>query len=543
MKKILTLLGILLLSLTLAACQQTTDPKDNDNNDDDMSWKKEYDMVDTSPHFEENVDVCYQIFPISYADSNNDGYGDLQGITNNLDYLSETLNVDCLWLNPIHPSNTYHKYDVIDYYAIDDRLGTLDDYETLLEEAETRGIKVLMDFVVNHTADDHPWFINSRSSKESDYRDWYIWNDLSDKAAYPSQDGWYFDNGEYYYASFWDQMPELNLDNPEVREELKSIATFWLDKGVDGFRIDAAKHLYDLNEYPRGTNLLEENTGFFKELNAHIKSINPDSFIVGEIWSESSSYIGNFYEGMDSTFNFPLSEAIIDGLLTGTATPITDVMVDLDAEYSETRETYIDSIFLTNHDQNRIIDQLNGNLEKAQLAAAINFTLPGISWVYYGEELGMTGVKPDESIRQPFIWGEDDPRNVQGQSGGIADWNPYNAALDGVIKQLANTSSMLNHYQTLITLKQTNQALAHGDFMMVNNDHSRLLAYLMVADNQTLLIIHNMSQLEQSVSHTLSTHTVLYGSDTINLTDSMLTLDPLESVVIEIDETDVTLTE
>ncbi len=544
MKKIKLVLLSLLLVFTLTACKEEETPPVDEPDEPDMSWKIEYDMVDVSPYFEENVDVCYQIFPISYADSNGDGYGDIKGITENITYLSETLNVDCIWLNPVNPSPTYHKYDVLDYYGIDAQLGTMEDYEELLNVAEEHGIKVLMDLVVNHTSFDHPWFVNARSSKESDYRDWYIWNDLTDKEKYPSSDGWYFNNGEYYYASFWDRMPELNMDNPEVREEMKNIATFWLEKGVDGFRIDAAKHLYDLNEYPRGTNLLKENRLFFREFNDHIKSVNPDSFMVGEIWSESSSFIGYFYEGMDSTFNFPVAEAIMDGLLGGTSGEIIDTLEESMVEYGAVRDDYIDSFFLTNHDQNRILDTLSYDLDKMMLAAHINFTMPGISWIYYGEELGMTGMKPDESIRQPFKWSEDSVYNATGKTGGIANWNTRNVELDGVEEQLLNEESLLNMYIDLITLKKENSALSDGVLRLVEYDGSRLLVFIRESNDQTLLVIHNMSQVAQTFTENIGGFEVVYGLENINIVDQdTMMIDPLETLVIEISDEDVVISQ
>jgi len=544
MKKLTILLLAFVLVLSLSACKEETEEPNDHNDGPDMSWKIEYEMVDTSPYFNEQVDVCYQIFPISYADSNNDGYGDLKGITENISYLSDTLGVDCIWLNPVNPSNTYHKYDVLDYYGIDPQLGTMEDYEELLEVAEEHGIKVLMDLVINHTSYHHPWFINARSSKESEYRDWYIWNDLTDRELYPSKDGWYFNNGEYYYASFWDQMPELNMDNPEVREEFEKIATFWLEKGVDGFRIDAAKHLYDLNEYPRGTNLLYENRMFFRQFNDHIKSINPDAFMVGEIWSESASFIGYFYEGMDSAFNFPVSEAILEGLRGGSSSAIQEALADTMDEFGQVREDYIDSFFLTNHDQNRILDELSYNMEKMRLAAHINFTMPGISWIYYGEELGMTGVKPDESIRQPFKWGEESMYNAQGMPGGIASWTSDNVSLAGVEEQKLDEESLLNLYIDLIALKKNNSALREGNLSFIEHNGSRLLVFVRESEDQRLLVIHNMSQVDQVFTENIAGDTLLYGDSFLSIIDEdTMRIDALSTVIFEVTEEGIVLSE
>jgi alpha-amylase len=294
MKKIWMLLTMLLFIIGLTACQKDpTDPTIPIETPVD-DWKIVYDIVDSSPHFLNEVSVCYNIFPIAFADSNGDGLGDLRGITENMDYLSDILDVDCIWLNPINPSPTYHKYDVTNYYGIDPQFGNMSDFEALIAAADVAGIKILMDLVINHTSSEHPWFINSTLGPAATYRNWYVWNDLADREAFPNRTGWYMNNGMYYYASFWSEMPELNFDNPDVREEIKNITTFWLEKGVGGFRIDAARHLYDINEYPRGTPTNRENINYFREFNYHVKSINPDAFVVGEVYVNSSSFVAGF---------------------------------------------------------------------------------------------------------------------------------------------------------------------------------------------------------------------------------------------------------
>ena len=298
MKKILLVVLTLIFTMSLIACEKEVEPEPDPDPVVDMSWKLDYDMVDSSPDFLANVSVCYQIFPISWADSNDDGYGDLNGITENISYLADTLNIDCIWINPINVSPSYHKYDVVDYYDIDPQFGTLEDFENLLEVAGDNDIRVLMDLVINHTSTANPWFIDSASSVDSDFRDYYVWNDLKDRTVYPSKSGWSYTNGMFYYASFWSEMPELNFDNQDVRIEIENILEFWLNKGVDGFRIDAAKHLYDTNEYPSGTATFRENVNYFREFNYFVKQINPDAFIVGEIASPSPSFVDNFLEGM-----------------------------------------------------------------------------------------------------------------------------------------------------------------------------------------------------------------------------------------------------
>ncbi|MFW5894581.1 MAG: alpha-amylase family glycosyl hydrolase, partial [Bacillota bacterium] len=232
MKKLLIITTLSFFSLLLVGCS------------DEPEYQK------TAGDYQE-VDSCYQIFPIAYSDGNGDGMGDLEGIMDKADYLTDTLDVDCVWLTPVNESPSYHKYDVVDYYSIDEQFGDEETYEEFLDTMEENDIKVLMDFVINHTSYQHPWFEDARSDEDSEYRDYYVWSDEEAlDEDYNSKEGWVAHGDEYYFASFWDQMPELNYENEDVREEIKEIASYWLDKGVDGFRIDAARHIYDRNEFP-----------------------------------------------------------------------------------------------------------------------------------------------------------------------------------------------------------------------------------------------------------------------------------------------------
>lgn len=567
MKRLIYLLFILLLMMVSVACSQTTTeitapittlttrttlppttmaPTTTTTltpttTTQDMSWKIVYDAVETSPYFLDTVSACYQIFPISFADSNQDGYGDINGITENILYLKDTLGVDCVWINPVNPSPSYHKYDVTDYYGIDPQLGTMADYEALLDVAETNGIKVLMDLVINHSSFNHPWFVDSRSQIDSEYRDYYMWNDLSNKTLYPSKTNWYFYGSEYYYASFWDQMPEFNFDNPDVRQEMKDIAEFWLEKGVDGFRIDAAKHIYNVGEYPSGYPTLAENVNFFKEFNAFIKSVNPNAFMVGEVADVSATYIARYYEGMDSAFNFAYAADLIQALQnTYDNGVITDLITARNA-YALKRASFIDSLFLSNHDQIRIMDALGQDEDKTKLAMRILFTLPGISWIYYGEELGMTGVKPDESIRQPFKWGYSSEYNTTGKPGGISGWNSYNQVLPGVIEQDGVDGSMLDAYQEMIALKKNDSVLRQGDLQTVLKSDSGIIAFVREYEETKYLVIHNLSINAKVIAHNLSGYELIYESGGWTAGETDFNLPGRASLIVEFTDTDVQL--
>lgn len=528
MKKLLLLPLTLLLLGTLAACGGDDTPE----------------MADTSQTLSNDVSTCYQIFPISFADSNDDGYGDLNGITENADYIADTLDVDCVWLNPINPSPSYHKYDVTDYYGIDEQFGTMEDFEAFLDVMHENDILVLTDFVINHTSYDHPLFESARDDGE--YRDWYRWNDFENsEEEYPSMDGWHRHGDSYYYASFWDQMPELNYENEAVREEIKSIATYWLeDIGVDGFRIDAARHIYDKNEYPSGTDVDELNIEWFLEFNDHVKSINEDAIVLSEVWVENSSYIADFYEGMDTTFNFQTATDIIDAVATTRDNDMVENLVEAREAYGEVREDFVDSMFLTNHDQNRIMSQLSENEDKARLAANILFTLPGVSWVYYGEEIGMNGQKPDESIRQPFKWGGDSDYTTEAKPNGINAWGDHNTAIDGAMDQLDDEDSLLNHYRELISLKRSDDTLRNGDIVALeDSDHGNALesendvmAYLRTDEDNTYIVIHHLGGSPSTITHSLSDYSVVHSSDDHTENDGSIELQNQASIILKIND-------
>ncbi len=350
--------------------------------------------------------IYYEIFVRSFADSDGDGIGDLRGLMGALDYLNDgnddtdtDLGVNGIYLMPVNVSPSYHKYDVTDYYDIDPEYGTLEDFEHFLGEAHKRGIRVIMDLVINHTSKGHPWFRESSSSEGSPYRDYYNWADdtmegYNVKAVLPSGSRlWHSLNESHYYGYFWDGMPDLNYDNPQVRKEVRDIAHFWLNKGVDGFRLDAAMHIYGIYEKPVGTKLPLKNIEWWSEFRRSAEEVKEDVYLVGEVWDKAYA-AAPYYEGFDSLFNFDLGEGIITSLHTGSAAAVSSKgfsqwLYDKYETYRSKKPDFIDAPFLTNHDQDRIMDRLRGNVEKAKLAANIYMTLPGNPYIYYGEEIGM----------------------------------------------------------------------------------------------------------------------------------------------------------
>ena len=471
-----------------------------------------------------DIGVCYQIFVISFADSNNDGLGDLNGITAQLDYLSD-LNVQCLWLTPIHPSSSYHKYDVLDFYNIDPDFGTLADFDRLIEEAAARDIIVLMDLVLNHTSKDHPWF----RERPEFYR--LISKDHPD---YARSNYWYSHNGLQYYAYFWDQMPELNLDDPVVREATFDIARFWLNRGVGGFRLDAVRHFFDSTEYPIRTNTLQQNILYLKEFNEVVKTINPAAIVVAEVWSAAEA-VARYLPGIDSAFNFDLATAILTTVASSSDNSSTDVVgnfLNIKAFYDEQNTPYHDSLFLTNHDQDRVMSLLDNNPSKAKLAANIMFTLPGVSWIYYGEELGMRGARTasftDAERRQPMPW-------QTSFQVALVDGYP----LEFANQQLAPGNDMFLHYQTITALK-SDPVIRLGEVGRVTKTQRHFLAYTLTYDQTSYLVVHNLSSSERILYVDVDV-SVLHDINAGINEGSEMTMQPYSTVIFEVQTREITL--
>lgn len=465
-------------------------------------------------NIENKYGVYYEIFVRSFADSNGDGIGDLKGLTSRLDYLNDgdpstnsDLGVDGIWLMPVNTSPSYHKYDVTDYYNIDPDYGTLEDFRIFMSEAHKRGIKVIMDLVINHTSSQNPWFTESKKSDDNLYRDYYSWvkegqagYNLSGTSSWGST-VWHKSGGSYYYGIFWDQMPDLNYDNPKVRADVKKVAKFWLDNGVDGFRLDAAMHIYGAFENPVGTNLRDKNVQWWNEFGAAAEEVNPDTYLVGEV-TDKPFGIAPYYKSLDSLFDFDLGEGIIKVVNSGTATAVSSNgfatwLEEIYAGFAKVEPNFLDAPFLTNHDQNRSLGRLGNDLSKAKLAADIYLTLPGNPFIYYGEEIGMLGAKPDERIREPFIWsGKPDAFQTSWESA-ISNKETRPADV-----QQKDPGSLLNHYGKLIRLRHSSEALMKGDFKPLDTGSRYTVAYSRTFDEggikDSVIVLHNLSSEKQT---------------------------------------------
>lgn len=479
----------------------------------------------------------YEIFVRSFADGNGDGIGDFKGLTSKLDYI-KSMGFTGIWLMPCFASPSYHGYDITDYYSINPDYGTMEDFDEFLAEAKQLDIAVILDLVINHTSSQSEWF-NASLDPESPYRNWYQWSDGTDVNLNASFNGNKVWNayGDYYYAGlFWDQMPDLNLDNPDVRAEMKNIAKFWLDKGVSGFRLDAAMHVYNVCELPVGApSATDSNLKWWSEFADYCREVDPNCYLVGEVWDAPTTRTP-YAAALDSVFHFNMGEMlariITEGKCTNNVFP-DSMRIEYD-RLAEADPNAINAIFLSNHDQTRISTALRNDPQNLKLAASVYLTIQGLPFVYYGEELGMIGGKPDENIRTPFLWGEDDPT--------LTTWynSVYNAKVADFTKQVTDDDSLLNHYGKLIRLRAAMPALFAGILEPVDPKNNALMAYTMTAYDETggitqrALIVHNLSSepqtTELSGEGNLKFATVTEG---LIMDNSSVTLPPKCSVIIE----------
>ena len=430
--------------------------------------------------------VFYEIFVRSFYDSDGDGIGDINGIIEKLDYLNDgdpnttdDLGIGGIWLMPIMPSPTYHGYDATDYYDIEPDYGTLEDFERLIEEAHKRGIRIIIDYVMNHCSNEHPWFIESLNPSSS-YRNWFIWRDINPGFSGPwGQQVWHNRNGKWYYGLFWSGMPDLNYDSRALRDEMLNITEFWLDKGVDGFRLDAIKYLDEDGSQVENTSKTFE---ILEEFNQVYKTANPEAFTVGEVWSNTASIIPYVQNNrLDVCFDFDLAYGIIQTINATNPDPIKNqIKVIQDSYYKLQYAT-----FLTNHDIDRIFNQLGRNEKRMKQAAGIYLTLPGVPFLYYGEEVGMTGTGAHENIRRPMQWSESNNAGFSSSDPWIALGD--NSNTNNVETLRADENSVFNFYKDLIHIRNNSIALRKGYIAVLNESQNDLLSYARIHDEEIVL--------------------------------------------------------
>jgi alpha-amylase len=453
--------------------------------------------------------VFYEVFIRSFRDSGGDGKGDLAGLIEKLDYLndgdpatSSDLGVDALWLMPVFASPSYHGYDTTDYETINPDYGSNADFERLVSEAHRRGIRIILDFVVNHTGSDHPWFTDSASSPSSAHRDWYVWRGSDPGWTQPwggTNPTWHSMNGAYFYGVFWAGMPDLNFRTPAVRREIERLARLWLDRGVDGFRLDAARHIVE--DGPGQAQVdTPETHAYWKEFASFVRTSKPEAVLVGENWTDTpiiATYFGSTAEvaGGDElpmNFDFPLAERILSAVKTGDASSIAAKLSEIQAAYPPGAN---DAPFLTNHDQVRAATQLGLSSGRMRNAAAVLLTLPGAPFLYYGEEIGLQNgtTNNDEAKRTPMPWDAT-------PGGGFTTGSPWFPFAPGqgdanVAAQTSDPGSLLSRYRSLIRARKSSAALRTGSLELLTpaSGSSRVLAFVRAEKTERVLVLHNLS--------------------------------------------------
>ncbi len=480
--------------------------------------------------------VTYEIFVQSFNDSDGNGIGDLNGVTAKLDYVSE-LGANAIWFMPIMPSPSYHKYDVTDYKAIHPDYGTMDDFKKLLEEAHKRDIKIVIDLIINHSSSEHPWFIESKKGRDNPYRDYYVWAQKDTIADYIQKKVITLDSDnitqwhdpgfgdDYYYGFFIGGMPDLNFDNPKLRQEIYDIGKFWLEEvGVDGFRLDAAKHIYPDER-------AIDNHEFWIDFRAEMTKIKPDVYLVGEVY-DKKEVVAPFLPGLPALFNFDFHYTLIESLNKQDGMLLVNKAKGVLDYYNSITEDFIDATISSNHDQPRLLNELGSDSGKYKQAIAILMSMPGAPYIYYGEEIGMLGLKPDEQIREPFLW------DLQSKDIGRATWIKPVYSTDKTVTPLAiqqkDPSSYFNHYKRVIQLRNSSPALAIGSLELSQDSYPKsIMVYERKSANQELLIIHNVGDSTIEISLPSDFEKSIYELGDVKVSGDQVSLGKNSSIYLE----------
>jgi len=461
---------------------------------------------------DDNYRNYYEIFVHSFYDSDGDGIGDINGVTQKLDYI-EDLGVNGIWLMPIMPSTTYHKYDVIDYMDIDSEYGTMEDFDNLVNECHKRGINIIIDMVMNHSSSKNEWFIqacdylrNLEDGKEPDENEcpyFGYYNFSKDQ----KNDTWYKVSGTdwYYEGVFWSEMPDFNLENENLKKEFEEISDFWIEHGIDGYRMDAAMHYEDDDQ--------SATLDIMNWIYNYCLSKKSDFYMVSEVWANKAT-IADFYKSMTpSMFNFPASgaEGTIEKAARGQsgADSLVNAMIDYQTIYSASNPDYIDAPFITNHDQVRVANNLNCDLNDMKMAAGILMTMSGSTFIYYGEEIGMmSSGKEDPNKRLPMNWSSSDTSGIcNPPEGADSDVEQTFAPAD---EQLTDDLSLLNYYKRALNLRNSNPELARGVITKEDN----------LCDEMVAAICKTWTREDENGSSVTSSVIVIY-----NTTDETVTVD------------------
>ncbi len=539
-KTIAFTLALLLLLSLFAGCDNPLKPSEPESG---LAGELAVAVPEGVKASEDNARVFYEIFVGSFSDSDGDGVGDLRGIINRMDYLNDgkdtdgkSLGVEGLWLTPIFPSGSYHKYDADDYCAVDQKFGTTDDLKELAELCHSRNVKLILDLPINHTSRNHPWFKSfTQARKNGDasdpYYDFYSCYTEGETAPAGRAFSKLYGTDVYFECNFWDGMPELNFDNPAVRQAVLDAAKFWLDLGVDGFRFDAAKYVYYGDH--------SASVDFWNWYLGELRAINPELYTVAEVW-DGDGITARYYAAMNC-FNFTTSQN--EGLIAKTA-------CGGDANrFTSYVDQYLDSItgtnpdamyvpFIGNHDTDRTAGYLPSYSGRAQMAANILLLGPGSPFIYYGEEIGMRGSRgsanTDSNRRLAMVWGDED--TVKDPEGSTYD--PDNRADSPVTAQIAKETSLYTHYKKVILLRKANPEIARGDYTPVPIPDSKVGGFISAWNGSRVLVLHNPTakpvtlDLGALVLGEFTTLSGFVGMEDCTLEGTTLTIGAQSSVVL-----------
>lgn len=425
-----------------------------------------------------------EIYVRAFKDSDGDGIGDLQGLIQNLDYLQD-LGIKGIWLMPINQSyDRDHGYAVSDYRAVESDYGSMADLETLLSEAHERGIGVIMDYVINHSADTNPLFENARSSPSSPFRDWYIWSATAPEGwNIYGNNPWHASGGSWYFGGFWQHMPDLNLRNPDVVAYQDNNLRFWLNKGIDGFRFDAVGNLFENG--PSAWETQPENLTHMSNVRTLLNGYS-QRYMVCEAPAAPLQYGDD--DVCASAFAFGLNYALV-GAAKGDSGSIQTV-----ANYFKTASTSM-ATMASNHDSfagARIYNQVGGNINSYKMVASAYLTLPGIPFIYYGEEIGMAGgqgLSGDASLRSPLSW------TSNAGNGGFTSGTPFrslssNVATHNIAAAIADPASIYHHYKALLALRNSHAALSKGNYQF-SAVQGKVLSFQRSSGSDRILVVLN----------------------------------------------------
>ena len=485
-KNFVLLLVLALITGSLGACGSKDD------------WRsREVTVID------DNYRTWYEIFVYSFCDSDGDQVGDLQGVISKLDYIAD-MGFNGIWLMPIMPAASYHKYDVKDYLEIDPEYGTMEDFEELAAECDKRGIKLIIDLVLNHTSSEHFWFTEAcdyleslgadeePSAEDCPYYEYYNF-----VKGNPNSDVWYqVGSSDYYYEGmFWSGMPDVNFESQGLRREFEAVMDFWLEKGAGGFRLDAVKEFY--------SGATSKNVEVLTWVNDYVKAADPDAYMVGEAWEGLGTYAQYYASGIDSFFDFEFAgpTGVVTKTLTfsgetNSAQAYAKALSRVQNAIREYREDAIDAPFFVNHDMARAAGYMQYDERKVKMAAPLNILMSGSAFVYYGEEIGMTGSGKDENKRAPMYWSAD--ASAEGMTRGPLDMEPQENQFACAEEQMKAEDSIYSFYKDTILLRNQNPEIARGPVARLEEvEDQDIAAISKTYDGKTIYLLYNISETDE----------------------------------------------